>query len=120
MEILSVEQRKMEHIMLSITLRNHKRNTWIRHQTGVNDIIDVIKKGIHDWARHLARFKDNLLMDIKSDRVDTTRMAKTAGKTKTIILWRDNLIRHLGPAWPRIARDRCLWRQLREGCLLTE
>ena len=34
--------------------------------------------------------------------------------------WRDNLIRHLGPAWTRIARDRCLWRQFREGFLLTE
>ena len=32
----------------------------------------------------------------------------------------DNLIRHLGPAWPRIARDRHLWRQLRVGYLLAE
>ncbi len=37
MELLSVAQRKMERIMLGITLRDHKRNTWIRHQTGVND-----------------------------------------------------------------------------------
>ena len=29
----------MERIMLGITLRDHKRNTWIRPQTGVNDII---------------------------------------------------------------------------------
>ena len=43
MELLSVAQRKMERIMLGITLRDHIRNTWIRHQTGVNDIIDVIK-----------------------------------------------------------------------------
>ena len=47
MELLSVAQRKMERIMLGITLRDHKRNTWI-HQTGVNYIIDVIKKGITD------------------------------------------------------------------------
>ena len=47
MEQLSVAQRKMERIMIGITLRDHKRNTWIRHQTGVNGIIDVIKKGIH-------------------------------------------------------------------------
>ena len=59
MELLSVAQRKMERIMLDITLRDHKRNTWIRHQTGVNDIIDVIKTGIHGWAGHIARFKDN-------------------------------------------------------------
>ncbi len=29
MELLSVAQRKMERIMLGITLRDHKRNTWI-------------------------------------------------------------------------------------------
>ena len=45
--------------MIDITLRDHKRNTWIRHQTGVSDIIDVIKRGIHGWAGHIARFKDN-------------------------------------------------------------
>ena len=55
MELLSVAQRKMERI----TLRDHKRNTWIRHQTGVNYIIDVIKTGIHGWAGHIALFKDN-------------------------------------------------------------
>ena len=59
MELLSVAQRKMERIMLGITLRDHKHITWIRHQTGVNNIIDVIKKGIHGWAEHIARFKDN-------------------------------------------------------------
>ncbi len=59
MELLSVAQGKMERIMLGITLRDHKRNTCIRHETGVNDIIDVIKKGIHGWAGHIARFKDN-------------------------------------------------------------
>ena len=59
MELLSVAQRKMQSIVLGITLRDHKRNTWIRHQTGVNDIIDVIKKGIHGWAGHIARFKDS-------------------------------------------------------------
>ena len=59
-ELLSVAQRKMERIMLGITLRDNKRNTWIRHETGVNDIVDVIKKGIHGWAGHIARFKDNI------------------------------------------------------------
>ena len=31
MELLSVAQRKMERIILGTTLRDHKRNTWIRH-----------------------------------------------------------------------------------------
>ena len=56
MELLPVAQRKMDDIMLVISLRDHKRITWIRHQTGVNDIIDFIKKGIQGWAGHVARF----------------------------------------------------------------
>ena len=44
MELLSVAQRKMERIMLGITLRDHKRNTWIRHRTGVNDIIKTLSR----------------------------------------------------------------------------
>ena len=52
MELLSVAQRKMERIMLGITLRDHKRNTWIRHH------------GTHCTIQRQQ-------MDKKSDRVDT-------------------------------------------------
>ena len=41
MELPSVAQRKMERIMLGITLRDHKRNTWIRHETGVNNVMTL-------------------------------------------------------------------------------
>ena len=34
-ELLSVTQRKMERTMLGTILRDHKRNTWIRHQACV-------------------------------------------------------------------------------------
>ena len=117
MELLSVAQRKMERIMLGITLRDHKRNTWIRHQTGVNDIIDVIKKGIHGWAGHIARFKDNRWTKRVTEWTPR-EWKRRQGRPKT--RWRDSLIHHLGPSWPRIARDRRLWRQFREGFLLTE
>ena len=42
-DALAVAQRKMERIMLGITLRDHRRNTRIRQQTGVTDITDHIK-----------------------------------------------------------------------------
>ena len=99
MEILSVAQR----IMLGITLRDHIRNTCIRHQTGVNYIIVVIKKGIHGWAGHIARFKDNRWTQVVTEwtpREWTRRQGSLKAR------WRDNLIRDLGPAWPIIARDR--------------
>ena len=116
-EILSVAQRNIERMMLGITvtLRDHKRNTWIRHQTRVNYIIDVIKKGIHGWAGHIARCKDTRCTKRVTEWTPR-EWTRRQGRSKT--RWRDNLIRHLGPAWPRIARDRCLWNQFREGFLL--
>ena len=59
MKLLSLAQCKMERIMLGLTLPDHKRNTLIRHQIGLNYMIDVIRKGICRWAEHIARFKDN-------------------------------------------------------------
>ena len=55
MDTLAVAQRKMERIMLGITLRDRKRNTWIRQETGVSDIINAIRKAKHRWAGQIAR-----------------------------------------------------------------
>ncbi len=44
--------------------------------------------------------------DNNSDRVDIKRMARGQGRPKT--RWSDSRIRHLGPAWTRLARDRRL------------
>ena len=104
MELLSVAQRKMERIMLGITLRDHKRNTWIRHQTGVNDIIDVIKKGIHGWAGHIARFNDNRWTKRVTEWTPR-EWTRRQGRPKT--RWRDNLVRQLGAAWPIIGTGVC-------------
>ena len=119
MELPSVAQRKMERIMLGITLRDHKRNTWIRHETGVNNVMTLSRWKYMDGrdTLHDSKTTDGL-KESASDRVDTTRMeTRRQGSPKT--RWRDNLICHLGPAWPRIAtRDRCLWEHFRDGFLL--
>ena len=100
-----------------ITLRDHTRNTRIRHQTGVNSTIDIIKKGIglHGWAGHTARCNDNRWTKRVTEWTPR-EWTRRQGRPKT--RWRDNLIRHLGRAWPRIARDRRLWKQSREGSSL--
>ena len=59
MDELAVAQRKMEHIMLGITLRGRKRNSWIRQETSVRDIINAITKAKHRWAGHISRLSDN-------------------------------------------------------------
>ena len=58
MDTLAVAQGKMELIMLGITLRYRKRNNWIRQETGVSDIIKVIRKAKHTWAGQTARLSE--------------------------------------------------------------
>ena len=73
LELLSVAQRKMERIMLGITLRDHLDPIPDRcklHHQGENTLMGGTRCTIQRQQ-----------MDCKSDRVDTTRMDKTAGKT---------------------------------------
>ena len=55
-------------------------------------------------------------IDCKCDGVNTTRIDKVRKRPKT--RRRDSLISHLCPVWPRLAIDRCLWRQSMRGSFL--
>lgn len=58
-EKLAVAQRKLERIILDITLRYRKRNTWIRQETGVSDIVNIVRMAKHRWTEHMARLSEN-------------------------------------------------------------
>ena len=36
------------------------------------------------------------------------------------MIWCDDLIRYIGPAWSHVAKDRKVWKASREGFLLSE
>ena len=114
MDALAVAQRKMERIMLGITLRDQRHNTWIRQQTGVTDIIDHIRQSKHRWAGHVARLQDNR-WTIRATSWVPRRWLRPRGRPKT--RWRDDLSRHLGTTWTRLAQDRNQWKPSREGFL---
>ena len=67
---------------------------------GVDEIIDVIKKGIHGWAGHIARFKDKRWTKRVTEW--TPRECTRQGRPKT--RWRDSFTCHLGSVWPRLVR----------------
>ena len=93
MDALAVAQREMERIMLGITLRDQRHNTWIRQQTGVTDIIDHIRQSKHRWAGHVARLQNNR-WTIRATSWVPRRWLRPRGRLKT--RWRDYLSRHLG------------------------
>ena len=109
MDALAVAQRKMDRIMLGTTLRNQRHNTWIRQQTGVTDIIDHTRQSKHRWAGHVAMQTSRQQVDHQSN------ILVPRGRPKT--RWRDDLSRHLGTTWTRLAQDRRQWRLSREGFL---
>ena len=110
----AVAQRKMERIMLGITLHDRKRNTWIRQETGLSDIFNVIRMTKHRWTGHIAQLSDNR-WTIRATEWTQRDWTRKQGRPKT--RWRYHLTRQLGPAWSRLAKDRYLWDQSREGFL---
>ena len=100
-----------------ITLRDRKRNTWIRQETGVSDIINAIRKGKRRWAGHIARLSDNrwTIRAIEWTPRDWTRK-QDRPKTR----WRDDLTRQSGPLWSRwtrLAKHKHLWDRSRRDPL---
>ena len=59
LEKLVTPQRKMERIMVGVTLKDRKSTNWIRKQSGMTDIIRNIRECKHTWAGHVARRRDN-------------------------------------------------------------
>ena len=95
-------------------LRDQRHNTWIRQQTGVTDIIDHIRQSKHRWAGHVVRLQDNR-WTIRATSWVPRRWLRPRGRPKT--RWRDDLSRHLGTTWTRLAQDRHQWKLSREGFL---
>ena len=83
MDKLAVAQHKMERIVLGITLRDRKQNTWIHQETSVSNITNAIRKAKHRWAGQIAQLSDN------HGTIRATEWARRDWTRKT--RWRDNL-----------------------------
>ena len=101
MDKLAVAQHKMDCIVLGITLRDQKWNTWIHQETGVSNIINAIRKVKHRWAGQIAQLSDN------RGTIRATEWTKRDWIRK--IRWRDNLTRQFVPVWSRLTKHRRLW-----------
>ena len=109
---LQVEQRAMKRKMLHIILRDKIKNTDIRRQTKVKDIIQKIKVSKWKWAGHLMRREDNIWTKRATEWQPRTGKRKR-GRPKR--RWRDDLDAFLGILWARLAQDRDKWQNHEEG-----
>ena len=106
---LRVAQRAMERAMLGITLRDKKRTTWIREQTKVRDIIEIIKEQKWRWAGHIARRED----DRWTKRlVEWIPRGHKRSRKRPDKRWRDEIVEFAGKTWHRKAQSRSSWKEL--------
>ena len=112
---LQTTQRSMERCMLGFTRRNRKRNTWIREQTKVTDVICRVKKLKWNWVGHLARRNDDrwttkVLYWIPRDKKRPRKRPQSR--------WRDEIVKFVGAEWRRRAENRAGWKHLGEAVIL--
>ena len=101
----------MERSMMKLTLRDKKRASWIRQNTKVDDIIEVIKKQKWRWAGHVARMQDNRWTKRLTDWTPKDKRLKKRPSTR----WRDEIVRFAGNLWQRQASCRATWKRLGEA-----
>ena len=117
LEKVVTSQRKMERIMVGVTLKDRKSTNRIRKQSGVTDIIKNLRENKQRWAKHVARRRDSRWSFRVTEWI--TRGHKISrGRPRARCC--DDLLRYIGPTWRHIAKNRKLWKACREGFLLRE
>ena len=108
-------QRAMERIMMGLTWEDRKTAKWIREQTQVRDIIEVIKKNKWTWAGHVMRRTDNRWTKRITEWIPREG-TRNRGKQRT--RWRDEIQEFAGPTWSTLTQDRVNWRTMGEAFVL--
>ena len=98
----------MERSMENISWKDMKTNVWVRQQTGVKDLLTIIKKAKWRWAGHVSRMKDERWTN-KITYWDPMEWRRQRGRPTT--RWRDDLDKYWKSVnWRRNAEDRRMWK----------
>ena len=108
---LKVPQRSMERQMLNISRRDKKKNTWIRQQTKICDIMRRVASRKWQWAGHIARRSDQrwtteILNWIPRDHKRPRKRPKKR--------WVDDTVKYKGIKWQQLAVHRQGWKEAEE------
>ena len=112
---LRTAERKMERIMLGITLRDRKRATWIREKTRIEDILATIKKRKWAWAGHVMRRTDDR-WTLRLTEWQPRDGKRSKGRPST--RWRDEIRAFAGKEWSSKIIDRKQWKVMGEAFVL--
>lgn len=109
---IAVTQRSMERQMIGISLKDKKRNRWIRQTTGMRDAVATITRLKWNYAGHIARCNDSRWNNI------ILHWRPYLGKRKRgrpPTRWTNDLKLTAGLNWTREAQDRDRWNAMGEA-----
>src|SRR5579863_9379770 len=104
---MNVTQRRMERIMLGITLLHRLRNTSFRQKTKVTDVAAFCKKLKWEFAGKIARETGKW-----TTHVLHWVPAGKRGRGRPRPRWEDEIRKAVGENWKTIARDKEAWSNL--------
>jgi len=100
----------MEQNMLNITYKDRKTNNWVRDQTKVMDIMEILKNRKSTWTGHISRRTDNRWSVALTVRTPIGRQQKK---------WRYELQQYWDNVnWYMRVRNRDIWRQHAKAFIL--
>jgi hypothetical protein len=104
---LAVSQRRMERIMVGVTLRNRKTNEWLRGATKVTDIVESYRKRKWNWGQRIAKMDEERWT---RRVVEWQPRMGHRGRGRPVRRWRDDFKNIAGTNWFRVARnDEASW-----------
>lgn len=112
LEMLRKTERKMERIILGVRLQDRKRNSWLRSETGFEEVGRRVLQNKWRWAGHVARMKDNRWTRRIIDWRPYEGHRKQGRPERR---WRDDIESAAERGWIGIAQDRVAWRHLEEA-----
>lgn len=104
---LRTAQSAMERKMLGLTLRDRKKEVWIREETGITDILVDIKRKKFCWAGHVIRRMDHR-WTIRVTEWMPREGKRSQGRQKS--RWGDDVRKFAGASWNQLAQNRGNWR----------
>lgn len=111
----------MERAILGILMRNRKRNEWIRHKTGMTDVIHRVKSTKWHWGGHIARIEDErwtkrvLDWEPYQHKRPVERPPERWDSDIERFLIREQHTRNQN--WQQMVNDRNKWKSLKEAYL---
>lgn len=111
---LQVAQRAVERKLVGVTLRDRKRNQWLRQQSKVTDVIKHVAKLKWQWAGHIARKQGSWCKAV----IEWRPWGEKRPQGRPQMRWYDDIKRTAGTKWIETAQDRKRWQKMKEAYTL--